>query len=396
MRTRRSFLAYLLALSLVLTGCFVPAQTGAAGSADAPARTAVLVSDAKASQEPTVTISLVMVGDVLVHRPVWESGELPDGTYDYDHLFAQVAPDVQAADLAIVNQETLLGGTGLGLSSYPTFNSPQEIGDAEAAAGFDVVCKATNHTLDKGVAGLAAELSFWRERHSGVAVVGAADSKETYDGIYVYEKDGFKVAVLNYTYGTNGIPLPADNPWAVHLLDEDSIRDDVARAHELADLVVVSPHWGTEYVTGPDAMQQRYTDLFCELGVDVVIGTHPHCLGPVEVKTRKDGHQTLVYYSLGNFVSSQNQCELTAVGGLARVALVKDADGPRVEGYELWPTVTHMAAGTAYTTYRLADYTDDLAAQSYAGVTRQGCEDLSRQVLGSAYDTQEEVLRGTL
>ena len=91
MRTRRSFLAYLLALSLVLTGCFVPAQTGAAGSADAPARTAVLVSDAKASQEPTVTISLVMVGDVLVHRPVWESGELPDGTYDYDHLFAQVA-----------------------------------------------------------------------------------------------------------------------------------------------------------------------------------------------------------------------------------------------------------------------------------------------------------------
>lgn len=396
MRTRRSLLAYLLALSLVLTGCFVPAQTGAAGSADAPARTAALVSDATPQQAPAVTISLVMVGDVLVHRPVWESGELPDGTYDYDHLFAQVAPDVQAADLAIVNQETLLGGTELGLSSYPTFNSPQEIGDAEAAAGFDVVCKATNHTLDKGVAGLAAELSFWREHHPGVAVVGAADSKETYDGIYVYEKDGFKVAVLNYTYGTNGIPLPEGNPWAVHLLDEDAIRADVARARESADLVVVCPHWGTEYVPGPDEMQQRYTDLLCELGVDVVIGTHPHCLGPVEVKTRADGHRTLVYYSLGNFVSAQNRHELTAVGGLAKVTLVKDADGPRIESYELWPTVTHMAAGTAYTTYKLADYTDDLAAQSYAGVTRQGCEALSRQVLGSAYDTQEEVLRGTL
>lgn len=404
MKTRRAFLAYLHALvcalvlivSLSLNGCSAPAKTNDTGSVGSSSHATAIVSDATAPQDQEVTIRLAMVGDVLVHRPVWESGQQADGTYQYDHLFVQVAPDIQAADVALVNQETVLGGTELGLSSYPTFNSPQEVGDAEAAAGFDVICKATNHTVDKGTAGIGNELAFWRERHPGVAVVGAADSQETYDTIYVYEKDGFKVAILNYAYGTNGIPLPADNPWAVHLLDENAIRADVARAQELADLVVVSPHWGTEYVAGPDAMQQQYADLFCELGVDVVIGTHPHCLGPVEVRTRADGHQTLIYYSLGNFVSAQNQQELTAVGGLAEVTLVKDAEGARVADYELWPTVTHMAAGTSYTTYKLADYTDELAAQNRAGITRQGCEDLCASVLGSSYDATESVLRGTV
>ena len=402
MRTRRGFAAFLLALMLALTGCLAPAGTYVAGSAsDTTASSTPTVYDAAAptvydAEDPTITIELVMVGDVLVHEGVWTSGELPDGTYDYGHLFAQVAPDAQAADLALLNQETVLGGRDLGLSGYPMFNSPQEIGDAEVDAGFNVICSATNHTLDKGAEGLARDLAYWRDRHPEVAVIGAADSRETYDDIYVYEKDGFRVAVLNYTFSTNGIPIPVDNPWAVHMLDEDAVRADVARAQGMADLVVVCPHWGTEYQAAPDALQTRYADLFCELGVDIVIGTHPHCLGPVEVKTRDDGHKTLVYYSLGNFVSTQGQHELTAVGGMARVVMAKDGDGAQVERYELLPTVTHMERGEAFTTYKLADYTDELAAVNPAGIGRQACEDLCTQVLGDAYDEKASVLAGTL
>lgn len=392
MRTRRTFAAFLLALMLVLTGCLAPAQPDAAGSA-MDADTHPVVYDAGDS---TVTIDLMMVGDVLVHEGVWRSGERADGTYDYGHLFAQVAPDARAADLALLNQETVLGGRDLGLSGYPMFNSPQEIGDAEVDAGFNVICSATNHTLDKGEEGLARDLAYWRDRHPEVVVIGAADSQETYDDIYVYEKDGFRVAVLNYTFSTNGIPIPADNPWAVHMLDEDAVRADVARAQGMADLVVVCPHWGTEYQAAPDALQTRYADLFCELGVDVVIGTHPHCLEPVEVKTRDDGHKTLVYYSLGNFVSTQGQHELTAVGGMARVVMAKDGDGAQVERYELWPTVTHQQRGEAFTTYKLADYTDELAAVNPAGIGRRACEDLCTQVLGDAYDEKASVLAGTL
>lgn len=405
MRTRRGFAAFLLALMLALTGCLAPAGTHVAGSAsDATASSTPTVYDAAAptvydAEDPTITIELVMVGDVLVHEGVWTSGELPDGTYDYSHLFAQVAPGAQAADLALLNQETVLGGRDLGLSGYPMFNSPQEIGDAEVDAGFNVICSATNHTLDKGAEGLARELAYWRDRHPEVAVIGAADSQETYDDIYVYEKDGFRVAVLNYTFSTNGIPIPADNPWAVHMLDEDAVRADVARAQGMADLVVVCPHWGTEYQAAPDALQARYANLFCELGVDIVIGTHPHCLGPVEVKTRDDGHKTLVYYSLGNFISTQGQHELTAVGGIARVVMAKDGDSAQVERYELAPTVTHMERGErgeAFTTYKLADYTDELAAVNPAGIGRQACEDLCTQVLGDAYDEKACVLAGTL
>ena len=170
--TRRGFLAVSAAGVGVLAGC-----TGTpAASQEGELRPAQTLLDDPAPERSEVTI--LMIGDVLVHEGVWRSGEREDGTRDYEHLFAHVADLVAGADVAIVDQETILGGTGLGLSSYPTFNSPQEIGSAEAAAGFDVVLHANNHALDKGMEGIGAELAFWRSEHPEVAVTGMADSEE--------------------------------------------------------------------------------------------------------------------------------------------------------------------------------------------------------------------------
>jgi poly-gamma-glutamate capsule biosynthesis protein CapA/YwtB (metallophosphatase superfamily) len=396
-RTRAAFVLALAALAVVLAGAVV--LPGATSSGDVPeadaasdsTSTGVVISD---DADETVTCDLMMVGDVLGHMGVLDSGLASDGTRSYGHLFAQVAPDAQAADIAILNQETQLGGTELGLSGYPLFNSPQELGDAEATAGFNVIACATNHTLDYGNAAVASELGFWREQHPDVLVLGIADSQEAYDEIQVFEKDGFKVALLNYTFGTNGIPIPDENPFAVRMLERAAVADDLARADELADVVVVIPHWGTEYSDVADSYQREWARFLCDHGADVIIGSHPHCLEPVEVITGADGHQALCFYSLGNFVSNQRGVR-EATGGMAKVELVKDSTGCYAASWELDPLVCHIAPGTDLTTYRLADYTDELASESSSGIgSVQEVQDHCAAVLGSAYDRRECRLAG--
>lgn len=415
--------ALILALScaFALCGCSAGAPVGATGSVGSSSEAVMpIVKEATVSSEGTgengaaaagengaaaagakaaagaSDVTLLAAGDVVVHGPVWKSGLRGDGSYNFDHLFAHVKSETQAADVALISQETILGGTGLGLSGYPCFNGPQELGDAEVNAGYDVIVKASNHALDKGAAGIAAELSFWRTKHPAIAVVGIADSEESYNKIYVYQQGGLKVAMLSYTYGTNGIALPSSNPYATHYLDDDQVTSDVRRAQKLADLVVVWPHWGTEYQTSPDDLQQHYAQLFCDLGVDVVIGSHPHCLGPVEVKQNGEGHKTLVFYSLGNFISNQTKGPLTSVGAEVTLGLSKDAHGAHVDSWRLIPTVTQRASGTGFTVYRLADYTDELAAANQTSLTRQDCIDVCTKALGEGFDPQTCALAGTL
>lgn len=395
-----------LALVLALAGCSMPFSASSSQPASQSAS-----QSAAGSEQPVVrdvdyapkTIDLVMVGDILAHSNVYESGLKSDGTYDFTALFAHVANEVSAADFAIVNQETILGGTELGLSNYPTFNSPTQIGDAEAAAGFDVVCSATNHCLDRGSTGIHNALQFWHTSHPAIEVLGIAETQADYDHIHVVSKGDFSIAVLNYTYGTNGIPVPADDPWAVTLLDTDKIVRDVELAKTQADMVVVCPHWGTEYNLGTDEDQRSWANLFLRLGVDVVIGSHPHVIEPVEVLTGDDGHQMLVFWSLGNFVSWQAE-SMTMVGGFARVRLVKEARGCHIESYELDPVVTQEAFGYgAITTYFLRDYTQALAnencVRTVMGATDFSlpyCQNLCSQVLGTGYDQATSSLKVTL
>ncbi len=320
---------------------------------------------------PKPSVTLTMVGDILLHTRIHDYSVQEDGIYNYDAIFANLTEEISAADLALVNQEVVLGGEELGISGYPSFNSPYEIGDALAKAGFDVALHATNHALDKNKKGLLNTIAFWEENYPEIGVLGIHDSAEDQEELFIVELEGIRIAILNYTYGTNGIALPEDMPYAVDLLEEEAVLEDLKRANEQADFVIVCPHWGTEYRLLPDNSQKKWTQIFLENGVDLVLGTHPHVIEPIELFTREEtGEQMLVYYSIGNFVNwTSGTGAGTAnrmVGGMAEVTIELDEEGtPYIAEYGVEAVVCHVENKTnGVTVYSLAEYTQELAQQN--------------------------------
>jgi poly-gamma-glutamate synthesis protein (capsule biosynthesis protein) len=338
-------------------------------------------------------VTLLTVGDNLIHIEVVQSGKQEDGTYNFDHLYDEIKEEIQAADIAVVNQETILGGKALNYSGYPAFNSPTEIGDALVAAGFDVVLHATNHTLDKGLKGVNNTFEHW-DAYPEITVLGINKTEEDQNTIPIIEKNGIKIAMLNYTYGLNGYKIPKDMPFLVNMLDKDAMEKDIKKAREAADFVIVYPHWGTEYVYEPIRSQKELVDFYYELGVDLVIGTHPHVIQPVEWIRSDSNHNMLVYYSLGNFLSYQKE-PARMLGGMAHVTITKDDTGTYISDASITPIVTHYEHGSAdynYGIYKLSEYTSELAdIHGVSDIATQGdfsYEDTlrtARKVLGAWY-----------
>ena len=357
----------------------------------------------ESEKEPALSdeYKIVMVGDVLLHTPVEESCRQADGSYDYDSLFANTKDEILAADLALVNQEVIIGGSELGISGYPCFNADFNLCDSLVDAGFDVICHATNHALDKGSAGLLNCAKHWKEQYPQITVLGIHDSADTSTACgadpEILELGDFKVAVLNYTYGTNGIPLPEDMPYAVDLLDEEQVAADICKAEEMADFTIVCPHWGTEYRLTPDASQEKWVRIFLENGADLVLGTHPHVIEPIEwVTDPENGHEMLVYYSLGNFVNwTSGTGEGVAnrmVGGMAEVTVGRDETGEvKIKDYDVQPLISHVTSGQAgVTTYFLEDYSEKLGKENEivsqdADFSLQYCIDLCDSVWGEVW-----------
>lgn len=319
--------------------------------------------------EPEIT--LVMVGDMLMHLRVTNSGKQDDGSMNFDHIFEPVKERISEADLAIGNQEVMLGGKELGYSGYPRFNTAYEFGDALVEAGFDVMLHSTNHTVDKGKEGAMNCLNYWKDNHPQMGVVGLYATQEERDTIYVYEKNGIRIAILNYTYGTNGLPVPSDMPFMVNLMTESLVKKDIKAAREVADFVVICPHWGTEYVHYATKNQKNWANFFMECGADLCIGTHPHVIEPVEWMENDEGDSMLCYYSLGNFVNStasnKEGVANRMLGAMATVTIAKDRETGEVyiKEYGAEPLVTYVPnSGSGITTMHLDDFTDELALKS--------------------------------
>ena len=344
-------------------------------------------------EEELNTIEIVMVGDMLMHEPIIDSGMQKDGSYNFDHLFVNVKDTISEADLAIANQETIMGGPDFGYTGYPSFNTPYALADAEAKAGFDVLLFATNHAMDKGSRAILNSMDYLEENHPEMAYLGINRSQQAQnENIYVYQKNGMEVAILNYTYGTNGIPLPGGMPYIVNLMKEDKIRSDIRKAEEIADFTIVCPHWGTEYNLGISSDQQKWTQIFLEEGVDLVIGAHPHVIEPIEWVSDERGHEMLVYYSLGNFVngtsSTGHGVTNRMVGGIADVTLERQEDGTvEIASYGAKEIVCHMGEGTDYTVYYMEDYTEEMASENLilkqdSEFSKALCESVFNQVWG--------------
>lgn len=281
-----------------------------------------------AKEERDVLFSVF--GDNLVHEPIYRYGLNHGGSFDF--LFENVADAVSQSDIAVINQETPLVEDAKKYSDYPRFGTPVPVGEAIAAVGFDVVTCATNHALDQGPDGVDTTKSFFTSRQ--IVCLGIQSRDETEDRAFeIMEKNGIRFALFNYTYGTNGIRLPEENPYMVHLLeDEEKIQKDLLTAREKADVVIVFVHWGTENSGQTDDFQRKWAQIFLESQVDVVVGTHPHVAQPYELLEGKEGHRMLIYYSIGNFVSAQPE-KTAEKGGMASFRISLTPFGYEVTEY---------------------------------------------------------------
>jgi len=276
---------------------------------------------ANVPEDSTTSVSLVMVGDNLIHSSIYKDAKrLAGGNgYDFKPIIEYIKEKVQNYDLAYYNQETVLGGSELGVSDYPTFNSPQEAGDAMLDAGFNLVSLATNHTMDRGEKAVLASNEYWKKHENEALAVGTYSSEEERNKVQIREKNGIKYAMLSYTYGTNGISVPNGkeylvNVWPTNLSINDPSRDkeyqaykeqvkkDIEAVRNQVDVLMVAMHWGVEYTHNPTEYEKDSAKFLADNNVDIVIGAHPHVIQPV---TWID--DTLVIYSLGNFVSAQLQ-----------------------------------------------------------------------------------------
>jgi poly-gamma-glutamate capsule biosynthesis protein CapA/YwtB (metallophosphatase superfamily) len=262
-------------------------------------------------------------------------------------MFEPLSDRIREADFSCVNLETPLVLDGA-YSDYPFFASPPEIAQAMAASGFDAATCATNHILDRGLRGIRDTKEIFDRLPEPVICLGINPAGTDPDTPYftVVNRNGISAALLNVTYGTNGHAMPAEAPYCLLTLREEArVRAQLSASREAADLLIVFAHWGTEDDPEINEEQKKWTEIFLEEGVDLVIGTHPHVLQPVEMKVRPDGRQMLVYYSLGNMISAQKGKE-HILGGLADVTFEKDAGGRiRIARYELLPLITHQEKG---------------------------------------------------
>lgn len=276
------------------------------------------------SLAPVLTeIDITAIGDLLIHSRVYEDAEV-DGGYDFRPMLQSVESYLKSSTITIANQETITGGAEIGLSTYPSFNSPYELADNLKEVGVDLVTMANNHTLDRGEEAIQNAITHYEE--IGMKYTGSFKDKEDREKIRVIETDeNISVAFLSYTYGTNGIPVPEGKDYLVNLIDEQRIKADVKKAEKLADVTVLSYHFGNEYERMPNGYQKELAQFASDLGVEVVIGHHPHVLQPIDWIEGKNGNQTLVAYSLGNFLSGQDKL-YRRIGGIFQFKVEKKVD----------------------------------------------------------------------
>lgn len=320
-------------------------------------------------EETTTSMSLIMVGDNLIHSSIYKDAKRlgNDTTYNFKPIIEYIKEKVEGYDVAYYNQETILGGTELGVSDYPTFNSPKEAGDAMLDAGFNLVSLATNHTMDRGEKAVLSSREYWDEHNSEALAVGSYSSAEDQKKIEIREVNGITYAMLNYTYGTNGMPVPSGkdylvNVWPTDLEINDPNRDadyqnykkqvkkDIEEVRGKVDVLIVAMHWGVEYTHTPTDYQVDSAKFLAENNVDIVIGTHPHVIQPVTWIG-----DTLVFYSLGNFVSAQlqNQNYNKMVGLMSSLTITKTVKGDKVD-----ITIGNVQNELIFTSYNSASWSN--------------------------------------
>lgn len=360
-------------------------------------------------KEPVVenfSFSFIGAGDALIHTGVYidartnQVGSDGYAIYDFNKMFTHVKEIIEPYDLKFYNQETIIGGKEKGLGGYPNFNSPDEIGiNLTRDVGFNIVNLASNHTMDKGGAAAEYSVEFWKKQE-GVYVTGSYGSFEERNNIEIKNVNGISYAVLSYTYGTNGMPVPAGKEYLVNVWPTDldrnnvatdtkyqaykeQVKQDVEALRDKVDVLMVSMHWGVEYVHTPTAYQKDSAQYLADLGVDVIIGTHPHVVQPIEFVD-----DTLVIYSLGNMISAQVGTQ-KLVGMLAAFTVNKEV----VDGKTTKIEITDVKGDLIWTKYNNFQLFDVIPFNKLTDTTLFGYRDIYEKYKGYVNPKQDERIK---
>lgn len=322
--------------------------------------------------EPDKVVHVVAAGDNLIHYSVYKNAEALAGGvgYDFKPMYSEVKYLIEDADVAILNQETIIsqsneirGANG----GVLIFNSPPEVADAVIDLGFDVFTMANNHLLDMGASGLEESIRFWNDKadQNDLTVLGAYLSEEDSNNIRIREVNGVKIAFLAYAEHINGFSIPDDSPLRVVMnYEEDVIERQIKEAKELADAVIVSPHWGVEDTNLVSEDRIELANKMVNWGADVVLGCHTHTAETMEWVWRDDGTKGFVYYSMGNFICAQTD-NFNVVGEMPDFDIVVDGETGEVslENVGCIPTIVHYESNFSnMKVYPYSKYSPQLAS----------------------------------
>lgn len=314
-------------------------------------------------EEENNTLHMVAVGDNMIHDAIIQAGKKND--WNFDFLYENIKKDIENADVAFVNQETPFVKSHSAAAGYPDFATPTEVGDALAAAGFDVVTHATEHIFDQGSDGIINSVSFWKKNYPEITRLGIHSDEEE-KNYEIRNVKNFKIALLNYsTLLSENHKIEKDETYMINLYSEKNVKADLEAAKEEADLTIVTLHGGKSDSAEPDEKLLDRVSFLSEQGADIILCSHPHILKGYELLTREDKGKTLVYYSLGNFASGQTALE-NLLGGMADITIKKNADSGKIsiEDYSLVPLVMHYNSDFSEAgIYKLSDYSEELASE---------------------------------
>ncbi len=366
------FLAFAITFSLVFCSCTpsdkndvdTTSETSSPDTTETEITTEEITTEEITTEPPVIinTVTLIAVGDNLIHGPLVTAGT----KFGFDKFYHRIKDTISAADLAIINQESCFTYDASQYSGYPRFASPIGVGEAAIAAGFDVFTLATNHTWDKGEQLILDTLDFFSKRPEALPI----GIHETVDTLYepvIIEKNDIKIALLNFSYGSNRTQQVW---WRMNTLsnnNKDAIQTMLQKAEEKADITIVIPHWGVEYKHTPNSYQISWAKFFTENGADIIIGHHPHVVQPMMTVEADNGNTAICYYSLGNFISNQTELE-SNIGGMASLTIVKENGVTRVENAQLIPTTVQVEKISGTRTYEallLSDLTPELLQTHY-------------------------------
>ena len=348
-----------------------------------------------------VSVRLKAAGDNLIHNSIYEQALARGGDrYDFTYAYEKIESLIQEADIATINQETVIS-PDFPPSSYPCFNSPTELLECMVNLGFDVFNQANNHCLDKGEQGIISALQYY-QNFPEVLVTGVYLNEEDYQNIRTYTHDGITFSFLGLTELTNGLYLPqGSDVIIVQGEDEAMLKERIAAAKEISDVVVMNIHWGNEYTNVPTDRQRYLAQFLADCGVDLIIGHHPHVIQPVEWIQAEDGRKVLCAFSLGNFISAQDRWP-RMLGGILDVTFEQtEKDGEvTIKSVTFVPIVTHYDAGfTNNRLYPLSEYTEELAqshgVQRYSSFSLSDLYQLLNEVIGPEFLPEEMASSGS-